>query len=386
MARVARRPGRPAGAVLRPEPARPRGDGRRRRATASATSCAGTGFRVREETADGRHALPLRRPPPVHEAGDAAHPPRADPVPRRGGGHVAASATSRASSSSRASSLTVQPIGTPGLLLVKNLGFEAPGFETGQARDFTTELAVYRNGQEIARKTIRVNDPLSVGGYTFHQNGFGPAPDLVWRRRRRGRSGTARCRYDGWPACPTDRSSCRAATSASSSCSAATPTASAMVIVLPYRVIGTDADGNPIAEHLPGRRPARRATRRCRRTSTCVGLTGFGRVHAAHRQEGPGQGIVWAAFVCLITGITITFYLPRRRVWARLGADGRLGDRLAVGPLRRRRARVRAAARRPRRRPPAGPTRVATGRRENRRRRHNGRPDGPVLNRNPVNW
>ena len=31
-------------------------------------------------------------------------------------------------------SLTVQPIGTPGLLLVKNLGFEAPGFfETGQA-------------------------------------------------------------------------------------------------------------------------------------------------------------------------------------------------------------------------------------------------------------
>ena len=78
-------------------------------------------------------------------------------------------------------SLTVQPIGTPGLLLVKNLDFEAPGFETGQASDFTTDLAVYQDGQEIARKTIRVNDPLSVGGYTFHQNGFGPAPDLVIR-------------------------------------------------------------------------------------------------------------------------------------------------------------------------------------------------------------
>ena len=76
-------------------------------------------------------------------------------------------------------SLTVQPIGTPGLLLVKNLDFEAPGFETGQATDFTTDLAVYRDGQEIARKTIRVNDPLSVAGYTFHQNGFGPAPHLL---------------------------------------------------------------------------------------------------------------------------------------------------------------------------------------------------------------
>ena len=77
--------------------------------------------------------------------------------------------------------LTVQPIGTPGLLLVKNLAFEAPGFETGMPSDFTTDLAVFQDGREIARKTIRVNDPLSVGGYTFHQNGFGPAPHLVIR-------------------------------------------------------------------------------------------------------------------------------------------------------------------------------------------------------------
>src|SRR4029077_20373684 len=75
--------------------------------------------------------------------------------------------------------LTVQPIGTPGLLLVKSFGFRAPGLETGQATDYTTDLAVSRDGQLLARKTIRVNDPLSVAGYTFHQNGFGPAPDLL---------------------------------------------------------------------------------------------------------------------------------------------------------------------------------------------------------------
>src|SRR4029077_3651268 len=78
-------------------------------------------------------------------------------------------------------SLTVQPIGTPGLLLVKNYDFEAPGFDTGHPTDFTTDLAVYQDGTQIARKTIRVNDPLSVAGYTFHQNGFGPAPHLVLR-------------------------------------------------------------------------------------------------------------------------------------------------------------------------------------------------------------
>ena len=80
-------------------------------------------------------------------------------------------------------SLTVQPIGTPGLLLVKNFDFEAPGFDSGTPTDFTTDLAVFQDGQQIARKTIRVNDPLSIAGYTFHQNGFGPAPHLLLKTR-----------------------------------------------------------------------------------------------------------------------------------------------------------------------------------------------------------
>jgi cytochrome c biogenesis protein len=73
-------------------------------------------------------------------------------------------------------SVTVQPIGTPNLLVVKNFGFSAPGLETGQATDFTSDLAVYQNGQLLARKVVRVNDPLTVAGYTFHENGYRPAP------------------------------------------------------------------------------------------------------------------------------------------------------------------------------------------------------------------
>jgi len=42
-------------------------------------------------------------------------------------------------------------------------------------------------------------------------------------------------------------------------------------------------------------------------------------------KHDPGQGLIWLAFLLLIAGITITFYLPRRRVWARLAPDGRLG-------------------------------------------------------------
>ena len=53
-------------------------------------------------------------------------------------------------------------------------------------------------------------------------------------------------------------------------------------------------------------------------------MTDFGEYTLIIAKRDPGQGIVWTAFLCLIAGIMITFYRPRRRVWARLARDGRL--------------------------------------------------------------
>jgi cytochrome c biogenesis protein len=223
-------------------------------------------------------------------------------------------------------SLTVQPIGTPGLLLVKNLDFEAPGFETGQASDFTTDLAVYQDGREIARKTIRVNDPLSVAGYTFHQNGFGPAPYLVVRDA------------DGKPlwdaAVPlTD------AAAGSPYGIVSVPgrdlglqlllrrqaDGTGVVLILPYRVVGKNPDGTPVAENFTALALARGETGVARDIGLTIELRGVDEYTLLIAKRDPGQGIVWLAFACLIAGITITFYLPRRRVWTRLTPDGRLG-------------------------------------------------------------
>ena len=44
-----------------------------------------------------------------------------------------------------------------------------------------TDLSVFQGGREIARKDIRVNDPLEVQGFVFHQNTFGPSVDLTIR-------------------------------------------------------------------------------------------------------------------------------------------------------------------------------------------------------------
>jgi cytochrome c biogenesis protein len=221
--------------------------------------------------------------------------------------------------------LTVQPIGTPGLLLVKNLGFEAPGFfETGQATDFTTDLAVYQDGREIARKTIRVNDPLAAGGYTFHQNGFGPAIDLLISDT------DGRPLWDG--AVPLDD---QAAGSPFGTVSVPgregvglqlllrrAADGTGVVLVLPYRVVGEESDGTPIVEEgFPLALAAGEASQ-ARGTDFSVGVKGFGEYTLLIAKKDPGQGFVWTAFGLLITGLAITFYLPRRRIWARISPSG----------------------------------------------------------------
>jgi cytochrome c biogenesis protein ResB len=42
-------------------------------------------------------------------------------------------------------------------------------------------------------------------------------------------------------------------------------------------------------------------------------------------KRDPGQSLIWLAYLSLMTGLALTFYFPRRRVWARL-----IGDRLEL--------------------------------------------------------
>ena len=244
---------------------------------------------------------------------------------------VAAAATSRLGEEqglvvAEGESLTVQPIGTPGLLLVRNLAFEAPGFDTGAPTDFTTNLAVYQDGREIARKTIRVNDPLSVAGYTFHQNGFGPAPHIVLR------SAAGAVLWDA-PVPMTD------AASGLPYATVGVPgrdmglklllnreaDGTGVVIVIPYRIVGTAPDGQPIEELYQPVDLHRGDSKVSQGLDLSIGLADFGEFTLLIAKRDPGQGLVWVAFGLLIAGITISFYRPRRRVWTRLAPDGRLG-------------------------------------------------------------
>jgi cytochrome c biogenesis protein len=67
----------------------------------------------------------------------------------------------------------VYPIGTP-----HNLEYRADQFvarfdpTSGQPTDFYTDLTVFQDGHQVAQHRIRVNDPLTYQGVTFHQASF----------------------------------------------------------------------------------------------------------------------------------------------------------------------------------------------------------------------
>lgn len=221
-------------------------------------------------------------------------------------------------------SQTIQPIGTPDLLVVKSLGFSEPLDAQGQPLDYATNLVVYRNGVQVAHQVVRVNAPLTYDGYTFHQNFTGPAADVTIL------DSTGAPLWTG-----------------------PIPLTDSPVLGLPTRdfvVPGRNVDLELQLDRLPdgtpallvhGRTPAGLATDGTQRWTS---VFDWGLAPGASRSDAsdgftfafsgvsaytgliasrdPGEGLIWFAFGCLIAGLLITFYLPRRRVWVRLDPDG----------------------------------------------------------------
>jgi cytochrome c biogenesis protein len=57
--------------------------------------------------------------------------------------------------------------------------FQADFYPSGAPKDYRSDLSVLKDGKEVLRKVIRVNDPLSFQGVTFYQSSYGTLPDEV---------------------------------------------------------------------------------------------------------------------------------------------------------------------------------------------------------------
>jgi cytochrome c biogenesis protein len=209
----------------------------------------------------------------------------------------------------------VQAVGTPENLLVKNLSFDAPRGPDGQFLDFRTDLAVYQNGQQIARKTIRVNDPLEAGGFVFHQNTFGPAEVLTIR------DAAGQLAWDG-PILLAGELGGRPQgflTIPGSSVGLLLVLTTVDGIPL-LAVTGLGETAQPEESNILFLRGMGLGT-----TTDPADTAGYtitwadsGSYTGMVIKRDPGQSLIWVAYLSLITGLVLTFYFPRRRVWARL--------------------------------------------------------------------
>ena len=217
-------------------------------------------------------------------------------------------------------SAPVQAVGTPGNLLVKNNAFFAPRRADGSFADFSTDLSVYRDGQQVARKTIRVNDPLTFEGFVFHQNTFGPAADLVIR------DAAGALVWDG-PLLLDDELLGRPQGFMT------IPGADAGLVA----VLSEGGDGAPqlVMQGVGPADPRTGVNETLFLATIPLGVTTDPEVTAGHAitwggvgswtgmviKQDPGQRVIWVAFGLLIAGLVLTFYFPRRRAWARIVGD-----------------------------------------------------------------
>lgn len=206
----------------------------------------------------------------------------------------------------------------PETVLVENEEFIARFGAAGNPLDYRTTLKVYRNGEEIVRKEITVNDPLSIDGWVFHENFFGPAVEVDVRDEA-GRilysgsvllDGNLSGRPEGLLAVPgTDVSLELLLAKGDDGVAELTvvgarrPTGDQAGPQIVFGAVVKTGDGYWAPD--PG------IGIEFRKPTSYIGLIA---------KRDPGQGLIWLGAVLLVAGISVSLLRPRRRVWARFDA------------------------------------------------------------------
>ena len=206
----------------------------------------------------------------------------------------------------------------PQTVLVKNEDFVATFNPAGIPLEFLTTVVVFRNGEQIAHKEIKVNDPLSVDGWVFHENFFGPAVELDVRDENGLMLYSGAVLLDGnlngqpeglLPVPGTNVSLELLLTKGEGGVAELTvigarqPTGDQVGPQIAFGAVLRTGDGYFAPD--PG------IGIEFRRPSSYIGLIA---------KRDPGQGLIWLGAILLVVGISVSLLRPRRRIWARYDA------------------------------------------------------------------
>jgi cytochrome c biogenesis protein len=210
------------------------------------------------------------------------------------------------------------PVATEAGLEIQVLDFtDTYDTRTGQPSDYASTVVLYKDGAEVDRHVIRVNDPLRYGETTFYQSFFGAAAvmtvkdaegktlvsegvPLAWRttadNRPIGSFSIPGTDYVGW---------------------AIGTLGSGDTQIKPGQMqveLYTAGEGGQVAQAVIDQG----------KTAELAGLTiGFERESqftGLSVARDPGVMLVWIGCALLFFGFVIRFTLPHKRIWARIVA------------------------------------------------------------------
>jgi cytochrome c biogenesis protein len=201
--------------------------------------------------------------------------------------------------------------------------------DTGAPEDYASQVILYKDGQEVAHHTIRVNDPLHYGDTTFYQAYFGPAAVMTIAD-----SSGSEVLNEGIPLAYSAEGGRRGGIFLIPGTNYTGELVSTlgntdpdikpgqMQLTLYTRDTGTVADSQVIDQGT---------------TATVGGLTvTFDRESqftGLSVSRDPGVMLVWLGGALLFGGFALRFLLPHKRVWARITPRGKDGAVLAMASL-----------------------------------------------------
>jgi len=211
------------------------------------------------------------------------------------------------------------PVAVAAGLTVQATAFSATYAESGRPVDYVSHLVVRDGGGIVGEQDVRVNAPLVVGPWTFHQNSFGLAVDVTVRddtaatlfaesvpQQWRSDDGTLAI---GRFTLPERGLTVDVMTAASGAADAQLQPGQAAFVV--YRDGETTAMGMTLVDQG---------------SSAAIGDLTFAfdresQYTGVQVRRDPGAGWMWVGSALLVLGMSVTFCCRHRRLWVEVG-DG----------------------------------------------------------------
>ncbi|MGC9975912.1 MAG: cytochrome c biogenesis protein ResB [Syntrophales bacterium] len=201
--------------------------------------------------------------------------------------------------------------------------FNVSYYDNGMPQEFRSDLTLIRNGQEVLKQELRVNDPLTYDGITFYQASYGAILKEAEVELTDRESGAVRrfvAPFREWVDIPGTRYRAQILRFEEDF----RRLGPAMILVISragrepdgsWILIDRDFHGNKIENYHVR---VLHATR--------IAYTGL------QVKQDPGAWLVWLGFATMLVGIGLTYYVSNRKLWVWAAAEepGKGGTKIVI--------------------------------------------------------